>query len=334
MLTGPGAQGEVGDELGSAAPPARLRVFPRVADLDRAEHVYQIVASGLDEIEAAVVPLAPAPPERPPAEVPEPVEARAPEALSASPPSVAGARPADTTTASAPAPGARQRRGRAPVLIALAAVVALVAAGALLLGGGSDPDRSVATAGPSSTSTVSAEEEVPLADLLLGAEDLPADATDRRPLALDDGKEPCGQSSVHLRVEPVERVGFAAGDEAGRYSITELLRRYTDPATAQRAHDLVAESFACSKVSIADASGRTAEGTIGSMEPLAGTRATSASYTTLTFDGLTVGLAIAVFDRYQVVVQYASPDLGPAVLLDRVRSLVSAALGRLAPPSA
>jgi class 3 adenylate cyclase len=281
-------------------------------DLDRAEHVFQVGGEG----------LAPAPDLA--AASAAPVSRPAP----VSPPEPTAAAPAPRP---APAPGT----GRGPkVLIAAAAVVvAVLVAGVLALGGGGGGKDEQTAGGATSTtrakSSTTADTSPAVSELLLTAADLPAAVTTVNPLPLDTDDEPCGQQSVDLRIPPTGRAAFAAGDAAGEISITEVVRQFSDPATARRAHGLVLDSFGCDTISIQNSAQESVEGKVAPATELAVPGVVSASYTTLDFGSFVVGLAMAHVDRYEVVMQYGSFDLRGSALEQQVRSLLDAAVRRL-----
>lgn len=291
-------------------------------DLERAEHVYQIAGRGLAEVIPDPLPLTP--PAAASLASPAPTPVLRPTAPATVDPPLP---PTTVPTVPSPAPAAGRRR----LVMAVGAVLilGLVIVGALVLGGGGDEGSTLSGPGDKSTTTVAAAAGPPIEDVLLTAGDLPAEATDRQPLEFDNSDEPCGQQAIDLRLPPTDRAAFSAQDEAGRMSVTEVLRRYSDASTARRANDLVMESFSCATITVTDASGQAAEGAVAPLEPMEGTEAPAASYTELQFNGLSVGLGIAHLDEYQVVVQYGSLDLRGAVLRDKVRTLLVAALGHL-----
>jgi hypothetical protein len=134
---------------------------------------------------------------------------------------------------------------------------------------------------------------------------------------------------VDLQEPPDDEAAFSAQDTEGRLSITEALRRYADEATAARGHDLVVESFSCDAITIRNGAEETAEARVAPMGDLSGTAADEASYTTLDFGTLVVGLAVARLDEYVVVIQYGTFDLRDAALEEQVRTLTAAALARI-----
>lgn len=302
--------------------PAGTRLVDRGAmalkDLDRAEHVYQVVGEG----------LAPAPVVEPLEGVGAPPPTSAPPRGSQAPETADVPRPTPVERPAAMPRATRSSggRGRTPIVAGGVAVVALVVAAALVLGGGGDGDGGSDGSGRPSTTVF----EGPRAEeLLLSSADLPAEAVSRQALTFDDADEPCGQRAVDLEIPPEDQAAFSAQDAEGRLSITQALRRYTDPATARRAHALVVESFSCDSITIRNAADESAVAAVAPIRDLAGTSATSASYTTLDFGTLVVGLAMAHVGDYQIVVQYGTFDLRDAALEDQVRTLTEAALGRV-----
>jgi class 3 adenylate cyclase len=289
-------------------------------DLDRAEHVFQVVGEGLAPTPLDL-PAAPAAPVSRPASVPP-----------THPPQTA------PDGSGAAAPPARRRPRPALLAAAAAAIVAAVAVAAIAVaggGGGGDGDQ---VAGATSTteqrSSTTVDTSPAVSELLLTAADLPAEITTITPLPLDTEDEPCGQQSVDLRIPPTGRAAFSAGDAEGEITITEVVRQFTDPSTARRAHGLILDSFGCDTIRIENSSGQAVEGSVAPASDLAVPGAASASYTTLDFGAFAVGLSMAQVDRYQVVVQYGSFDLRGPALEQQVRSLLELAVQRLSAAAA
>jgi hypothetical protein len=255
-----------------------------------------------------------------------------------------GVLPPPDRAAAADAPAARRvsagGRGRGPkvLIAAAAAVVALIVVGVLALGGGGgggdDQTAGGATSTTSATTSSTVDGGPPVSELLLTAADLPAEITSVTPLPLDTDDEPCGQQSVDLRIPPTGRAAFSAGDADGEISITEVVRQFTDPATARRAHGLVLDSFSCDTISIQNSSQESVEGRVSPPTEMAVPGVVSASYTTLDFGTFTVGLAMAHVDRYEVVMQYGSFDLQGSALEQQVRALLETAVRRLSTATA
>lgn len=309
-------------------------------DLDRAERVYQIVGPGLPApTDEAPAPAPIAPGVAAPV-VPAPVlhpGAVAPAAPAASPAPVAHAPAAPPHAPTSSGGGSKGGSSKVLLVAAVVVLVALIGAAVALLGGGGDDGDTA-----SITTTTSSDPAEPdtqgdtrrISDLLLTAADLPAEASERNVLQLQDDDEPCGQRSVDLRVPPSDRAGLLADDSEGGLRIIEVVRRYSDDATARRGHDLVLESFSCPTVTIANTEGESSEGAVSAPTPLTGTTADDAQYVTLSFPGATVGIAIVLVDEYQVVLQYASFQLTGSALVDEVRTLAVAALRQLEPSQA
>ncbi len=292
-------------------------------DLDRAEHVYQLVGPGLAPEPAAASPVLR--PERPPAVEAAPATDGAPVVAATPAPSPPGPTGAPGSVAPAKASTTRRRRTRViatAVVVAVAAVVGVVVA----LGGGGGGGGAAAE-----DTTTSATVAPPIEGLLLADADLPSGLGARQSLGFEDADEACGQPSIDRRVPPTGRAAFRAEGTDGPTTFTEVLRRYSDPSTARRAHDLAVESFTCPAITIVNSSNEPASGTVADMEALPGTGADEASYTSIDFGGFVVGVALGRVDEYAVVVQLGSFDLRGRPLEDEVRTLLVAALERLRP---
>lgn len=312
-------------------------------DLERAEHVYQVVGPGLPEpVEVA----APEPAARPPAAIPPPPIARPERAEPAplpAPPAPPVTAPAPAPSSPAPAPAralepeaapaaAGDGGGRRWLLIGVGSLIAVALLGAVLLsgggGGGGGKAAATTTSAPAATTTVP---DLPLEQHLLTAADLPPAVT----LSTDDnpdtdGTEPCGQRSVDLRVPALDRVDLKVSSTPEAPQIGEVLRRYVDAPTARRGHDLVVESFSCPSFDYQDSAGATAPVTLTPIADLAGTPADDAVYVVLSFPGgYQVGIALAHLGRYQVLVQHGSYDVSGAPLESTVKELLVRALRHL-----